>query len=334
MLILSVGASHNMANVNINLTENFFEKNKIINKGIFCTFSDILLPFLHFLKIPFFQMNSMFFRLLFVSTLSTFIACQSGDKKTNTTSTTTSVAQDSIAINNVIHGYFKWYNDFSATPNSAMDDFLNVDKNKKITLNPEGLEKYLAKYTSTGWLSKKWVDAERAYITSCARQWTTTEESLEGFDSDRCYCAQDGDFSEFATAPVSVTVVEHKATALIQFKPGSNNGENRKYELEKEAGKWLITKFDCATRELQPMVGGPTTASPMVDVLIDNTNNLLVNGEKATMDNLAKKIQAACDRVKANGSKPQISYTNESKTATMGFRQEVQTQIKEIQAKY
>jgi hypothetical protein len=188
-------------------------------------------------------MKSQFFSLFVIGAL-TFNACQT-DNKPNAVKVQT--AQDSIAINNTVHGFYKWYNEYALTPESAIDDFLTVnEKSKVVTLNVKGLESRIAVYTNTGFVGTKWAEGERAHITKSSKLWTVIGDQLEGLEMDRCYCGQDGDFPAFATAPVKVVVNGNQAMATMTFAKGSANGEQRKYELEKVNDRWVITKFDCA----------------------------------------------------------------------------------------
>lgn len=273
-------------------------------------------------------MKTQIFSLFVIGALS-LIACQT-DNKPNAAHL--QAAQDSSAINNTVHGFFKWYNEYALTPDSAIDEFLTVNKKTKVvTLNAKGLESHIAKYINTGLVGIKWAEGERAHITASSKRWTTTGEQLEGLEADRCYCAQDGNFPEFATAPVKVVVNGNQARATMTFDKGSANGEQRKYELEKVNDKWLITTFDCGIPPTAPPMVGGNTISPMVVIVIDAQNNLLVNDQKVEIDKLEKKIRENCNAIKAKGITPQVVYKNESKTAGMGFRQEVQTVIQEAQ---
>ena len=219
-------------------------------------------------------MKTQIFSLCVMGALS-LIACQT-DNKPNAAQV--QAAQDSTAINTTVHGFFKWYNAYALTPESAIDEFLTVNKKTKVvTLNTKGLESHIAKYTNTGFVGIKWAEGERAYITASSKRWTTTGEQLEGLEADRCYCAQDGNFPEFATAPVKVVVNGDQARGTMTFAKGSGNGEQRTYELEKIKGKWLMTKFDCGMPPPAPPMVGGRTISPMVVIVIDAKNNILIN---------------------------------------------------------
>ncbi len=175
-------------------------------------------------------------------------ACIStGDKATSKALVV--VNQDSIeqvAIAKTIHDFYTWYNAFDQSKDNPGFDFIG-DKGKHNTLIAKKLEVYLARFTTTGLVSSKWADNERAFFQECEKQWQ--KEALGdlpfGLDANRVYCGQDGEFEEFKTATVKATIAGNQATATMHFKKDSPNGEDRTYSLEKENGKWLITNIDC-----------------------------------------------------------------------------------------
>lgn len=174
------------------------------------------------------------------------LSCKNNSTNTSTPVVEKNMVSDSAAIADVIHGFYKFYSTFEndTTQYNFIDDsgkFLKLDETK--------LKLYLEKYAKTGLVSEEFLTNVRDFYMKCGKLWVTEEKGdvPSGMDADIMYCAQDGDFPEFTTAPVMSVIKGDRATAKMVFKPNGGNGESRNYELKKENGKWLMAKVECDT---------------------------------------------------------------------------------------
>ena len=183
-----------------------------------------------------------FIHLLLFSCL--ILSCKNNTSSSSTPVVEKNMVSDSAAIAETIHGFFKFYSTFEN--DSTQYDFVD-DSGKFLKLDEMKLKKYLGKFFQTGLVSEEFITNEHEFYSKCGKLWVTEVKGdvPSGMDADRMYCAQDGDFPEFTTAPVKSVIKGDRATAKMIFKPDSGNGESRNYELKKENGKWLMAKVEC-----------------------------------------------------------------------------------------
>ena len=157
------------------------------------------------------------------------------------------VNADSIGIAHTLHAFFKWYGETGEQLITKID-FVN-EKGKHPVLDEAKLAEYLGMYKKSGTVSDKFVENETKYYRACAELWKNEEsgEMISGFDVDRAYCQQDGDVTEFLTAPVSAKVSGDYAMVQLMLKTDGPNGGPRSFEMSKENGTWLLSKYDCQT---------------------------------------------------------------------------------------
>jgi hypothetical protein len=153
-----------------------------------------------------------------------------------------------LAITDVIHNFYKWYNTNSATIN----EINYIKPGKSTTLDTERLAAYHALLKQSNCISQAYIDGDLAYLKNLeATAWKTEdvrETPLTGLDFERLFCAQDWDINFWMTAPVYVEGLgldAEKATAKLS---GDEGGGPRiqDFEVVKENGKWLISKIICA----------------------------------------------------------------------------------------
>lgn len=174
------------------------------------------------------------------------LSCKNNSTNTSTPVVEKNMVSDSAAIAETIHSFYKFYSTFDN--DSTQYDFID-DSGKNLKLDETKLKNYLGKFFKTGLVSEEFITNEHEFYAKCAKFWVNEEKGdvPSGMDADRMYCAQDGDFPEFTTAPVMSVIKGDRASAKMIFKPDSGNGESRNYELKKENGKWLMAKVECDT---------------------------------------------------------------------------------------
>ena len=281
-------------------------------------------------------------KLLFLSIIFlALFSCNSADSTAKNTPIVSPATLDSIGqvdIAATIHGFYKWYGPFSNAPVSNFDFVTDDGKHNK--LNTAAFNAYLAKFAATGFVSTQWVDAERAFFKECEKAWQTEilGDLPTGLDYDRIICGQDGDMDEFTTAPVKSVITENKAVATQTFVKDSPNGPNRRYELQKENGKWLITKFDCLT-DMPEMEETPVVEVPKVFVVVMVEKgagyDVYIEGKKIKVEDFKQEITQRFETWKKAGAKKMPPLRIELKgTVTMGVRGALNDIYTEESAKY
>jgi hypothetical protein len=152
---------------------------------------------------------------------------------------------DLVAIDEAIHGFYKWYE-------ANMNTLANINYvkgGKSSTLDNAQLEAYYALLLKSGFISQAYVDADRAYLKNLeATAWKSEnveEEPITGLDYDRLFCAQDFDINFWVSAPVAAEGLgTDQALATMTGDEGGSE-RSQKFELKKENGKWLIAKILC-----------------------------------------------------------------------------------------
>lgn len=144
---------------------------------------------------------------------------------------------DLVAITDVVHNFYKWYETFP-----SMDyDFLDT-KGNTAKLDNAKLATYHAALLKSGLLSNIYIDNDLAYLKKYEAIWKQDNEKgddgpLSGLDYDRVFCGQDWDIVAYKTGAVKVDGISaNEAKASI---------EGSKLDLVKENGKWLISKITC-----------------------------------------------------------------------------------------
>lgn len=187
-----------------------------------------------------------------------FFACKDAPKevKNETPKTTTEPTDsgktqddpDQVAITDVIHNFYKWYDTFLQDDKNSIN-FTN-DKGKHLSLDLPKLDTYLTKVKASGLVSSIFIDNEKAYYKKCEQAWKKEgKDSLEGpptgMDADHFFCAQDWEISFWTTSFVDVKKLgTDKAIAIMTGTEGGSP-KAQKFELTKENGKWLLTKIEC-----------------------------------------------------------------------------------------
>ncbi|WP_421799524.1 DUF3828 domain-containing protein [Haliscomenobacter sp.] len=194
----------------------------------------------------------MKYLLLFSLAVFSFTACQNSANKT---AETTEELTDSdgpegdtelVPITDAIHNFYKWYGD---SINSLQKiEYINFG-GKHLTLNKAKLDTYFDQFLKTGFISKEYVDAEKAYLknleTTVWAKETYEDGPVPGWDYDRFFCAQDWDIKFWTTAPVDpVGLGNNRVSATLSGDEGGSE-RTQNFELKKENGKWLITKIAC-----------------------------------------------------------------------------------------
>ncbi len=201
-------------------------------------------------------------KYFFISFLSAFTLLSCKNSTSTETATAAEVPTDNggsqddpdlVAINETIHGFYKWYE----TNMNALANINYVKGGKSSTLDNAQLDSYYAKLKESGFISQAYIDADKAYLQGLeATAWkneNVEEGPLSGPDYDRFFCAQDYDMAFWTAAPIGASGLgSDKATATMS---GTEGGGPRvqKFELVKENGKWLIAKIIC---EAEAAAGG------------------------------------------------------------------------------
>lgn len=152
---------------------------------------------------------------------------------------------DLIAINDVIHDFYKWYAEFLNDPASEIN--YTSEKNKHLVLDLPKLKQYLSQIKASGYISDVLINNEITALKACEELWK--EESLDEppscLDYDRFFCAQDWDINFWTQAPVVADGLgTEQATATMSDGDGEL-AQTQKFDLRKENGKWLIAKIYC-----------------------------------------------------------------------------------------
>jgi Protein of unknown function (DUF3828) len=174
----------------------------------------------------------------------------------NTEAATEEVSQDNgldndpdlLAITDVIHNFYKWYNTNAAT----IIEIDYVKPGKSTTLDMERLAAYHSLLKQSNCISQAYIDGDLAYLKNLeATAWKTEdvrETPLTGLDFERLFCAQDWDINYWMTAPVYVDGLGLGVDRITATLSGDEGGSPReqKFEVVKENRKWLITNIICA----------------------------------------------------------------------------------------
>jgi hypothetical protein len=182
----------------------------------------------------------LFLSILFLS------SCQEGSNKTPES---TAVASDSSAIADVIHGFYQWYDPY------VRDEAKNIDfvktVNNHYALDQALLEKYLSNINASGFVSSEFIANDMAFYKACEKLWQNEEADgpPSGMDANKYFCAQDWDLNFWTKAPVRIkSIGDNKVAATLYGEMGGNPFEHN-FELQKENGKWLLSKIECSENQ-------------------------------------------------------------------------------------
>jgi Protein of unknown function (DUF3828) len=147
---------------------------------------------------------------------------------------------DLVAVTDVIHNFYKWYEAFTNDDKKRID-YLD-SKGKTSKLDNTKLAAYHAEMMKSGFVSKTYIDNDVAYLKKYEAEWTKNKENnndgpLSGLDFDRVFCGQDWDIKDYTTGSIKA---EGLGTNQVKTTVGGS-----KLELVKENGKWLIAKIAC-----------------------------------------------------------------------------------------
>lgn len=180
--------------------------------------------------------------LLFCATLLLAFACNQAPKNQGYDSEDTA---DITAINDVIHGFYGWYNDLLQDSTKQIN-FTDAT-GEHLKLNPANLDAYFAQFKASGFVSDEFIENEKKFYRSCEKFW---QKEVIGdvpscLDADKYFCAQDWDIKEWTSNPTTVAITsQDKAKASMTFKFGDTS-EDRNFELIKKDGKWLLLSIEC-----------------------------------------------------------------------------------------
>jgi hypothetical protein len=147
---------------------------------------------------------------------------------------------DLVAVTDVIHGFYQWYEAFTNDDKRRIEYVDSKGKTSKLD-NPK-LAAFHAELMKSGFISKVYLDNDMAYLKKYEAEWQKNKENnndgpLSGLDYDRVFCGQDWDIIAFTTG-----AIEAEGLGTNQVKA---TVEASKIELVKENGKWLISKISC-----------------------------------------------------------------------------------------
>jgi hypothetical protein len=117
----------------------------------------------------------MKYLLIFCLAVFSFSACQNTASKTDQTTTEeptdSGESQDDpdlVAITDVIHNFYQWYEDAQGT----LKDIKIVNYGgKHLTLNKANVDAYFDKIFKSGFISKEYVESEKAYLSKWEAEW-------------------------------------------------------------------------------------------------------------------------------------------------------------------
>ena len=180
--------------------------------------------------------------------LSVLFACKDNSKtvekaveKTNSAA----VVSDSAAIAENLHNFFKWYNAFE-TDSTKNINFLD-EKGKHLKINELALKNFLSTFNKSGFVTEEFIANEFDFYKKCEVLW---QKEIKGdvpscLDSNRYYCAQDGEIEFWTMSPVRIKDLGNNRVLATLFSKEKDNTFERSYELKNEQGKWLLTKIAC-----------------------------------------------------------------------------------------
>jgi hypothetical protein len=152
---------------------------------------------------------------------------------------------DLVAINDVIHGFYAWYDEFQKDETRNIN-FTN-DKGKHLKLDEAKLNQYFSNIKNSGFISDDFIVSEKATLKKCEQAWQQEEigDVPSCMDGDRYFCAQDWDIEFWTTAPIGADGLDTDKSVATMSGMEAGSPREQKFELKKENGKWLISKIYC-----------------------------------------------------------------------------------------
>lgn len=170
------------------------------------------------------------------------LAC--ADKSKTTEKTAPSVS-DSTEIAATIHGFFTWYDALQRDTTKPFDITDNSGKHLKI--NEKALKAYLGEFQKSGFVTETFIAGEFEYYQKCAKLWQNeaVDDVPSGMDADKMFCAQDWDINMWTKSPVRFQKTSDTHAKATLYISDANGDFERHFELNKENGKWLLSKVEC-----------------------------------------------------------------------------------------
>lgn len=172
--------------------------------------------------------------------LFTVFACTEAPKSPVMDKGISSNMADSLAVADLVHNFYKWYDAFIQDGSRNVD---YVDSRGKVSkLDLAKVNAYHAELMKSGFISKAYVENDMAYLKQYEATWQENNENgqenpLSGMDYDRIFCGQDWELTAY-------TETAFKAEGLGANQVKAVVGAS-KLVLAKENGQWLIAKITC-----------------------------------------------------------------------------------------
>lgn len=181
--------------------------------------------------------------IIFISITAFLSACHHSNATDDTSAST--VERDSVAVARVIHDFYKWYDHFIT--NDAINFNITNDEGEHLTLNQKALDAYLATIKKSGFVNDTFIQGEYAYYKKCEQLWQNEDKGdvPSGMDADKYFCAQDYDITFYTEAPVRIQSLGANQIAATMYQNDTEYPMERHFELQKENGKWYISKIEC-----------------------------------------------------------------------------------------
>ena len=185
------------------------------------------------------------FTIMITLAASLMFSCKEGSSMKTINENEVGREKDSMAIAETIHSFYKWYEVFSLDTNT-MIDFVDIS-GKHLSLDEAKMKRYYNHFLKTGFVDQDFITNEYNYYKECEMIWQTqpVDEVPYGLDGDKFFCAQDWEVSFWISAPVKIMEIDehHAKVALVGIV--FNQPLERKFELRKIGGKWLLSKVEC-----------------------------------------------------------------------------------------
>lgn len=147
------------------------------------------------------------------------------------------VLNDTLLIGNRIRDFILWYRDNYKEVNDVK--FVSPDEQGNYKVNLAECNKYLSKLSSSGFISRSYVETWSKYFESKEKdfkQFPQTEGPPEGFEFDLVFITQEPElvWNQIQHLKLAITLPEEgKAIA-------STNELGYDFEMSKEDGQWKI----------------------------------------------------------------------------------------------
>lgn len=183
--------------------------------------------------------------LLFVSCAALWLACQNTDVKTPAAAAKPSPSADSVAVADIIHNFYKWYDGFSKTDAGGIN-FTDAT-GKHLKLDQAKMEAYFTSFKNSGFISQEFIDGEYIFYKKCEKLWQNefVDDVPSGMDADKYFCAQDWELEFWTSSPVRIKSLGPDKIAATLYGTQADAPDERNFELKKENGKWVIVKIEC-----------------------------------------------------------------------------------------